>query len=1030
MLGCLGHTSSGTCAPWSKSKRAEAKLDLRNKEIIILKQTCTQCGKLVIGAAEKGENAENPDSYCCCEKHTESGESINELDPATSTNHKRGGSEVNILDTDLEATKLLGDQKEAKTNSTGSALAVDQVVANRYRVIEEIGRGGMGAVYKVQDMFLKRKAALKLLHPEFACKPVIVQRFHKEVEAIAKLSHEGIVKVHDLGATENGCQYMVMDLVEGKSLDALLKENHHLPVKQALEIITQVVESVGHAHANGVVHRDLKPSNIIIGTDAQGQPKVRLVDFGIAKLLEPEGNNNKLTQTGDVFGSPQYMSPEQCRGESLDQRADIYAIGCILFEIITGQTAFSDENAVKTILKHLNDARPAVSKELKVPASAIAVIDRCLEKQKQDRYDDCLQLLSDLKKIEAGKLVKRHFASDKKRALTKQVFFVLAIVLLLTPIFFSALIKQVLDEKHAQPPTTQFPISNSWQSLDNEGQKALNKGNISQAEKYIGEAAQAPSASASERSRSLRKLALISHMKNESKKERDFDDKANRMEEASESSNTSARLALKQAILLLPAKLEASQSKNLSLLVKQINALVDADLKAGHPHRDLPILNLSIDKLRNNEKTQVQSLSALLASRCRTYLFEESYQEALKDAQLLNQKLLSNLPAAQLENLLLLSVCQASNGQNHEAIENAQRVLEQASTVDIPNSLKESLKARSSFVLGSLLLNTPKSDQAKSLIENSINNAQTAEAVAPLLEWQLNRAMHNPEIFESLLKKVLRESTITADPVVRSDFLYALGEDHRQISGSTKPAEELAHFTESLRLRQSTLPCDCYKVRTSISRVVSILNSLGQTGKRDSDAPESVPLINQWIASIQRTKFAQIEEQNSELIKAYDFLSKASAANGDLNQTKGAMQKMVELVLQTPLADNPFDEFFYSNARQMLTQSQWQSIEPALKARVKAAESKSSQVDSWKAKDDLGHYYFATGRMSQAGEQIRSAVESIEKSNQKSLSLADRWQAADTLTNYAMYLRRLGNADWQRYQKEAEKLRYGKTGKE
>jgi serine/threonine protein kinase len=1000
-------------------------LDLRNKEIIILKQTCTQCGKLVIGDAEKGENTESPDAYCCCQKHTESEESTNELDRATSQNQERSGSEVNIQDTDLEATKLLGDQSEAKTMSTGSALEVDQLVANRYRVIEEIGRGGMGTVYKVQDLFLKRKAALKLLHPEFACKPVIVQRFQKEVEAIAKLSHEGIVKVHDLGVTEDGCQYMVMDLVEGKSLDALLKENHHLPVKEALDIITQVVESVGHAHAKGVVHRDLKPSNIIIATDAQGQSNVRLVDFGIAKLLEPEGDNAKLTQTGDVFGSPQYMSPEQCRGESLDQRADIYAIGCILFEIITGQTAFSDENAVKTILKHLNDARPSVSKELKVPDSAIAVIDRCLEKQKEDRYKDCLQLLTDLKKIEAGKLVKRHFASDKKRAIAKRVFFVLTIILLLTPFFFSAMINQVQDGKHAQQSTTQIPISNSWQSLDNEGQKALNKGNIAQAEKYIGEAAQAPSASAIERSRSLRKLALISHLKNESKKEREFDDKANRMEEASESSNTSARLALKQAILLLPAKLESSQSKNLSMLVKQINALVDADLKAGHPHRDLPILNLSIDKLRNNEKTQVQSLSALLASRCRTFLFEGCYKEALEDAQLLNQKLLSNLPAAQLENLLLLSVCKASNGQNHEAIKNAQKVLEQASTVDIPNSLKESLKARTSFVLGSLLLNTSKSDRAKSLIENSINNTQTAEAVAPLLEWQLNDAMHDPEIFESLLKKVLRDSTTTADPVVRSDYLSALGDVfYRQSEASTKHKEALANYTESLRLRQSALPCDCRKVRTSISKLVANLNFLGQTGKRDSDEPESVPLINQWIASIQRNKFGQIDEQNAELIKAYKFLSKASAANGDLNQTKAAMQKMLELVLKTPVEDNPFDGFFYSNARQMLTKSQWQLIEPALKARVKAAEFKASPVDAWKAKDDLGLYYYATGRMSEAGEQIRSAVESIENSNRKSLSPADRWQAADTLYNYAMYLRRLGNTDWQRYQNEAAKLRY------
>ena len=939
------------------------------------------------------------------------------------------GSLEFATDDDILATKVLSDSPTNSRTAGDTDLAAGQLLAGRFKVINLIGQGGMGSVYKAQDLYIKRTVALKLLHKEFASKPIVIQRFQKEVEAIAKLSHRSIVKVHDLGSAEDGCQYMVMDLVEGKSLDAILKEKHHLPVAEALDIITQVADAVQHAHANGVIHRDLKPSNIIISTDAQGKPQVRLVDFGIAKLVEPEGDNSKLTQTGDVFGSPQYMSPEQCRGEALDQRADIYAIGCILFEIITGQTAFSDENAVKTILKHLNEARPPISKELNVPASAVAVIDRCLEKRKEDRYSDCQQLLSDLKKLEEGKQVKRHVAADKQRARGKKILLALAALAILCPIIYSATIGRVNeappDHETGTATTAPAPISNSWQSLDSEGQKAMNKGNFARAEKLFTEAAQLTSSSAAERSRSFRKLALISHMKYDSKAEAIFDGKAIRMEEASDASNTSARLALKQAIEMLPTQLEPAQAANLSQLVKQINSLVDADIKAGHPHRDLSILDLSINKLKNVANIDEQSLPSLIASRCRAYLFERHYRDALEDAKVLNTKFRSANPETQLENQLLLSLCQSSTGQNHEAIENARDAMSKANSANLPSASKESLKARSSFLLGSLLIGTSKADEAKNLIMKSIEDAQSVEAVAPLLEWQLNGAVHAPDVFESVLTTVLRDSITTADPVVRSDYLTGLGDlYYRQTIDSAKPAQALGHFSEALKLRQSALPADSQKVRTSISKLVAVLNFLGQNGARSVDEPESIPLIKQWIASIQRYKAEEDDDKIAELIKAYDYLGKAGAANGDLNLTKAAMQRMFELVSKDPHADSPFDSFFYSNARQMLTPSQWQSIEPVLKARVKHAE-KHSVREMWKAKDDLGHFYYATGRMNEAGEQIKSAVESIEKTDRKLLNPADLWIAAETIDNYAMYLRRAGNPDWQRYQKEAERMRYG-----
>ncbi|MBX9947621.1 MAG: serine/threonine protein kinase [Candidatus Obscuribacterales bacterium] len=991
----------------------------KQQEIFKLKTTCPDCGKTKnsSNSAEIEDNSE----FCACEIEKDSQTLVHSRESTLNFDSREFTSQI-----DSGETKLLQNPHAPSGIAGESALAPGQLVAGRYKIIKVIGRGGMGSVYQAHDLYIKRNVALKMLHREFASKPIIIQRFQKEVEAIAKLSHPGIVKVHDLGVSQDGSQFMVMDMVEGRSLDALLKERHHLPVKEALDIVTQVVESVEHAHANGVIHRDLKPSNIIISMDNQGMPKVRLVDFGIAKLIEPDGDSSKLTQTGDLFGSPQYMSPEQCRGEKLDQRADIYAIGCIFFEMITGQIAFSDENAVKTILKHLNDPRPTVKKELNVPGSVMTVIDRCLEKRKQDRYENCDKLLCDLKKIEAGKLVKGHIASSKKRALIKPIILGIFAVLLATQIF-----NGLKTSTTPETGNSAISISNSWQALDNEGQKALNKGDLAQAEKWLKEAEAASSASASERSRSLRKLALISHMKKESKKEIQFDERANRMEEASSSSNISARLALKQALMLLPNTLDDKQSKNLTLLAKQINSLVDSDIRAGHAHRDLQILNLSIEKLENNAIKQQQTMSSLLASRCRAYISERDYSQALKDAQRINKDFRTGTAESKFENQLLLSICLASTGQNQEAIDSVEKLLSQLDTANISLPAKESQKARASFLLGSLLLNTPEHDQGKKLIESCITNAHTAEAVAPLLDWRLNGEMHAPEILESLLQKVLSDGTAASDPSVRADYLSALGDVYnRQTQASNKQKEALAYYDESLSLRQRILPCDSLKVRTSISRLAATLNFLGLNGKRAPNEAESIPLINQWIASIQRSKTAPIEERNAELIKAYNYLTKASAANGDLNGAKAAMQKMVETFLQAPANECPFDEFFYSNARQMLSQDQWQSIEPALKARVKASESSASLVEAWRARDDLGHYYYSTGNMTQAGEQIRTAAESIEKTNAKLLSPSDKWYAADTLDNYAMYLRRIGNSQWQSYQKKAAKMRYGERAEQ
>ncbi|MBA3995505.1 MAG: hypothetical protein C0469_18460 [Cyanobacteria bacterium DS2.3.42] len=1022
MLGRLGHTSSGISVPESKNKWAEAKLDLRNKEIIILKQACTQCGKLVNADAENSETSDSPDSYCRCLKQSDGTENTSEPKLAASQSPEGVRHEVDKnagTVTDLGATKLLGDQHEANTNVAGHSLAVDQVVANRYKIIEAIGRGGMGTVYAVQDLFLKRKAALKLLHQEFAFKPVIVQRFHKEVEAIAKLSHESIVKVHDLGLTESGAPFMVMDFVEGQGLETILKEKGHLSSAESLEIFAQIADAVGHAHARGVIHRDLKPSNVILCKDSQGRQTVRLVDFGIAKLIEPEDTQSKLTQTGDVFGSPQYMSPEQCRGEELDQRADIYSLGCILFEMVAGEMAFSAENAVKTILKHLNETRAEINKAYSVPPSVVAIIDHCLEKEKGNRYANCAELLKDVEIAKEGKRVNRKMVRQKVVSLPS-VLAVSAIVLALT----SGLV--YMQNKSASPSeqsTQTGSVGMFWHRLDNEGQTALNKGDLDTAATKFSAASTFPSATPAQHFRSLRKLALTANLKNNPQEEANFDRKAEQVRASLSGDSSAAKTALKQSLLLMPEKINGRQKEAFLQLLEQINVVAQEELRKGKIDESLELLDLALNKLKGNPTLSEQMLVKLTSSRSAAFFDDKQYGRALENARLVNAKLSKTATAKEkAEAALLLAQCLAATGEYKQAAPIDHKAL--ATALALPATEAGTLAARCKFTLGALLLEEGKPDEASTLFNEAMTNPQAIESLLPLVRWQLDSAVQTPDIFEKLVKKVLDDKSLTVDPKVRASYLTFLGDlYYSQPVQSGKQANAAPFYKEALDIRQSELSPNDKPVRESIKRSVALLKFLGQTGKTAPGEAEAIPLIKQWIAQIKR----DAPQTNTELAQAYSYLAQILIKNGDNDGGKQAFQKMFEVTIQAPLDKIPFDEFFFSYANQFLSKADYKRIEPYLEKRAKKAEKENNLPLLWEAKDDLGHFYFRQGKTAEAGAQIKAAATSILSSQIYSLTPAVRWQAAQTIDNYAMYLRQQGAPSWDTYRKEAARMRYGKS---
>jgi serine/threonine protein kinase/Tfp pilus assembly protein PilF len=281
--------------------------------------------------------------------------------------------------------------------------AVGTVIEGKYEILETLGGGGMGVVYRAKHLLMHRIVAVKMLLPETVSNEYALARFQKEAQAASQLNHPNILTVFDFGIAEKTKPYLVMDYLKGQSLAQILDAEGYIHLQRALSIFIQIASALAHAHQQGVIHRDLKPANVML-VEFEGQGDfVKIVDFGIAKLLpKGDGQSIELTQTGQVFGSPLYMSPEQCHGKSLDARSDIYSLGCVMFRTVTGKSPFLGQDALELMYKHVNDAPPTFAQccpDLKLPKNFEDVVRKCLEKEVDRRYESMIELRKDLEAV-------------------------------------------------------------------------------------------------------------------------------------------------------------------------------------------------------------------------------------------------------------------------------------------------------------------------------------------------------------------------------------------------------------------------------------------------------------------------------------------------------------------------------------------------------------------------------------------------------------------------------------------------------
>ncbi|MDZ4834139.1 MAG: protein kinase [Candidatus Melainabacteria bacterium] len=267
----------------------------------------------------------------------------------------------------------------------------------QYMVLEELGRGGMGIVYRCKDRKLMKEVAVKVIGWNVDDEAII--RFHKEATTLGKLQHRNILGVQHFGHSDDDSLYLVMDLLTGRSLSELIELQKLPSFEEALEIFIQLCDGLGHAHGKGILHRDIKPSNVFIARYEAGELQVVITDFGLAKLVSEDQN---LTQAGSTMGSPPYMSPEQCEGKLVDERSDIYSLGCLMFELLTTTIPFQGETIPHLMMQHITEDPPTLAErapELNFPPEMDRIIAKCLAKNPAERYAKAKLLRTDLQQL-------------------------------------------------------------------------------------------------------------------------------------------------------------------------------------------------------------------------------------------------------------------------------------------------------------------------------------------------------------------------------------------------------------------------------------------------------------------------------------------------------------------------------------------------------------------------------------------------------------------------------------------------------
>ncbi|MFN8551357.1 MAG: protein kinase [Candidatus Obscuribacterales bacterium] len=339
-------------------------------------------------------------------------------------------------------------------------------LAAQYEFLQTIDSGGMGIIYKARNIAIDQFVAIKMIKTDSLAERHL-QRFKQEASALASLNHHNIIRVNDFGFTEETQPYMVLEFVNGETLPRFLANNGtETDLETVRSIFVQIADAIGYAHEQGVLHRDLKPSNIMVQIGTDGSPTVKVIDFGIAKFLTAE-SNSAMTQTGELLGSPAYMSPEQISDSAQDARSDIYSLGCVMFEALTGTPPYKAETPMDMIFQHLNAEIPDVKSKShqKIPESLASIVTKCLQKDPQERFRSMDELRIALANASLTEQPAKKTSPNTKKLI---VYSSAAVMLLISGFLIFSINKKSQQSEHLEYEAQKRTVDNAVASRNSE----------------------------------------------------------------------------------------------------------------------------------------------------------------------------------------------------------------------------------------------------------------------------------------------------------------------------------------------------------------------------------------------------------------------------------------------------------------------------------------------------------------------------------------------------------------------------------
>jgi len=314
--------------------------------------------------------------------------------------------------------------------SVGGPVAPDtedpllgRVLSERYRILSKLGEGGMGVVYLAEHVVIEKKIALKVLFPDLTRRADLVQRFMQEAKSASRIGHENVIDITDFGQSPEGYVFIAMEYLSGQDLGQLLKATGPMPWSRAQPLVLQMVKALRAAHERGIIHRDMKPENIFVLPRDDGREFIKVLDFGIAKVMGLDEEAPRLTRTGMIFGTPEYMSPEQAQGQRVDHRVDIYAVGCIMYHILTGGVPFKADSFMGILSKHMMEApEPPRARNPSIDPAVELIILKAMEKDPARRFQTMLEFVQAVSPLGAGSDLSGAISTSNGMAVPKTVF--------------------------------------------------------------------------------------------------------------------------------------------------------------------------------------------------------------------------------------------------------------------------------------------------------------------------------------------------------------------------------------------------------------------------------------------------------------------------------------------------------------------------------------------------------------------------------------------------------------------------------